>query len=119
MSSLTAVRQLVLELYPHLFANQVWNFDSGKPFLHDWWSQDSEIVTFETYDTQLSEAYLQVSHCRGYEKSWSVSNIAVTNAVSALVMVSDLSSVNGSDSGEEGIEEGGNNSEQGGIEQFD
>lgn len=43
----------------------------------------------------------------------------MTNAVSALVMVSNLSAVNGSDPGEEGIEEGGNNSEQGGIEQFD
>ena len=119
MSSLTAVRQLVLELYPHLFANQVWNFDSGKPFLYDWWSQGNECVTFENYDTQLPEAYLQLRHCRGYKKSWSVSNVAVINAVYALVMVSNLSSVNGSDSGEESIEEGGNSSEQGGIEQFD
>ena len=119
MSSLTAVRQLVLELYPHLFANQVWNFDSGKPFLFDWWSQGSDFVTFENYDAQIPEAYLQLRHCRGYKESWSVSNIAVINAVYALVMVSNLSSVNGSDSGEESIEEGGNSSEQGGIEQFD
>ena len=106
MSSLTAVRQLVLELYPHLFENQVWNFDSGKPFLYDWWSQGNECVTFENYKTQLPEAYFQLRHCVGYEKSWSVSNIAVTNAVYALVMVSNLSSVNGSDSGKESIEEG-------------
>ena len=28
--SLTAVRQLVLELYPRLFVEQVWNFDSSQ-----------------------------------------------------------------------------------------
>ena len=119
MSSLTAVRQLVLELYPRLFVDQVWNFDSGKPFLYDWWSQGEDFVTYETYLTQLPGAYLQLRDCRGYEKFWSVSNISVANAVYALVMVSNFSSGNGSDSEEEGIEESGNTSEQGGIEEFD
>ena len=104
VSSLTAVRQLVLDLYPHLSTDQVWNFDSGKPFLYDWWSQGEEYVTLETYFSQLPGAYLQLSYCSGCTKSWSVSNIAVSNAVCALVMVSNISSGNGSDSEEEGIE---------------
>ena len=118
-SSLTAVRQLVLELYPRLFQGQVWNFDSGKPFLYDCWSQGEDIVTYHTYFTQIPGAYLWLRNCPGYRKSWSVSNISVANAVYALVMLSNFSSGNGSDSEEEGIEESGNNSEQGGIEEFD
>ena len=123
MSSLTAVRQRVLELYPHLFVDQVWNFDSGKPVLYDLWSQGEEFLTHETYHTQLPVAYRQLWYCRGYRKSWSVSNIAVVNFVYALVMVSNFSSGNGFDweeeGIEEGIEEGRSNSEQGGIEEFD
>ena len=123
MSSLTAVRQRVLELYPLLFVDQVWNFDSGKPVLYDLWSQGEEFLTHETYHTQLPVAYRQLWYCRGYRKSWSVSNIAVVNFVYALVMVSNFSSGNGFDweeeGIEEGIEEGGSNSEQGGIEEFD
>ena len=123
MSSLTAVRQRVLELYPHLFVDQVWNFDSGKPVLYDLWSQGEEFLTHETYHTQLPVAYRQLWYCRGYRKSWSVSNIAVVNFVYALVMVSNFSSGNGFDweeeGIEEGIEEGRSNSELGGIEEFD
>lgn len=47
----------------------------------------------------------------------------MTNFVYALVMVSNFSSGNGFDweeeGTEEGMEEGGSNSEQGGIEEFD
>ena len=87
------------------------------------WSQGEEFVLEKTYHTQLPFAYLQLRYCRGHRKSWSVSNIAVANFVYALVMVSNFSSGNGFDWEEEGIEEGmeegGSNSEQGGIEEFD
>ena len=55
--SLTAVRQLVLEFYPRLFVEQVWNFDSGKPFLRDWWSQNEEfeIITYTLYTSKNNE----------------------------------------------------------------
>ena len=87
--SLTAVRQLVLEVYPRLFVEQVWNFDSGKPFLQDWWSQDEEfeIVTDILYTLQQPRGARR--WCAGFRKSWSVSNIPVMNAVYALIMFSD------------------------------
>ena len=87
--SLTAVRQLVLEFYPRLFVEQVWNFDSGKPFLHDWWTENEEleIVTSTLYTLQMPRD----AHCwcGGFLKSWSVSNVAVMNAVYALMLFSD------------------------------
>lgn len=103
---MTAVRQLVLELYPRLFVEQVWNFDSGKPFLHDRWSQDLEyeILTNILYSFQHPRDARE--WCTGYLKSWSVSNMAVMKAVYVLMMVSDLNS-------EQGIEEGERNSDQG------
>ena len=76
-------------------------------------------MTYHTYFTQIPGDYLWLRDCPGYRKSWSVTNISVANAVYALVMLSNFSSGNGSDSEEEGIEESGNNSEQGGIEEFD
>ena len=87
--SLTAVRQLVLEVYPRLFVEQVWNFDSGKPFLHDWWSQNEEfeIITYTLYTSQKQRDALR--WCAGFRKSWSVSNMAVMNAVYALMLFSD------------------------------
>ena len=104
--SLTAVRQLVLELYPRLFVEQVWNFDSGKPFLQDRWSQDLEyeILTNILYSFQQPRDARE--WCTGYLKPWSVSNMAVMKAVYVLMMVSDLNS-------EQGIEEGERNSDQG------
>ena len=88
--SLTAVRQLVLQLYPQLFLEQVWNFDSGKPFLHDWWLENEE---FEI-KTLFSVYFLQTPRdafnwCAGCLESWSVSNVAVINAVYALMFFSD------------------------------
>ncbi|XP_068684702.1 uncharacterized protein [Montipora foliosa] len=34
-SSLTAVRQLIVELYPYIFDFQVWNVKTGRPLLYD------------------------------------------------------------------------------------
>ena len=87
--SLTAVRQLVLELYPRLFAEQIWNFDSGKPFLLDWWPQEEEIIDRLLYSNQITP-FLH-DWCAGYFRSWSVSNMAVVNAVHALMMFSEYS----------------------------
>ena len=104
--SLTAVRQLVLELYPRLFVEQVWNFDSGKPFLHDWWSQDLECEILTNILCSFQHPRDAREWCTGSLKSWSVSNMAVMKAVYVLMMVSDLNS-------EQGIEEGERNSHQG------
>ena len=87
--SLTAVRQLVLEVYPRLFVEQVWNFDSGKPLLHDWWSENEEfeIITDTLYTLQQPRD----ARCwgSGFRKSWSVSNMAVMNAIYALMLFSE------------------------------
>ena len=50
--SLTVVRELVLEFYPRMFENQVWNFDSGKSLLHDLFHQGKE-MTYLKYTYQL------------------------------------------------------------------
>ena len=87
--SLTAVRQLVLEFYPRLFVEQVWNFNSGQPFLHEWWSENEEfeIITRSLYSLHLPrDAH---NWCAGFLKSWSVPNMAVMNAVHALMLFSD------------------------------
>ena len=86
---MTAVRQLGLEVYTRLFVEQVWNFDSGKPLLHDWCSENEEfeIITDTLYTLQQPRDAGRWG--AGFRKSWSVSNMAVMNAFYALMLFSD------------------------------
>ena len=88
-SSITAVRQYVLEFYPYLFENQLWDFYTGKPFLFYFWNEACEIpMSFESYDAHLPDSsskwveFCGLSHSKANKVS--VCNIAVDNAVSVL-----------------------------------
>ena len=93
-SSITAVRQYVLEFYPYLFENQLWDFYTGKPFLFYFWNEACEMpMSFESYDAHLPDSsskwveFCGLSHSKANKVS--VCNIAVDNAVSVLRKLCD------------------------------
>ena len=93
-SSITAVCQYVLEFYPYLFENQLWNFYTGKPFLFYFWNEVCEMpMSFESYDAHLPDSSWEwVEFCGlSYSKANKVSvcTIAVDNAVSVLRKLCD------------------------------
>ncbi|XP_068722890.1 uncharacterized protein [Montipora capricornis] len=84
-SSLRAVRQLIVELYPYIFDFQVWNVHNGRPLLYDVFSLSVQLNEF-TY-------FWHVRHGRQLKglygitaKASSISNIAVANAVYAVTL---------------------------------
>ncbi len=82
-SSLAAVRQLVIELYPWIFNYQVWDLQSGKPVLQQVFSQGVQLNPF-TYFCHVSCAYSecgQLMGCSGIEEAMSVCNIAAVTVV--------------------------------------
>ena len=84
--SLAAVRQLIIELYPHIFQYQVWNFKTGRPLLQDAFHTGIQLNLF-TYFCHVSGAFDEWGKdvgCSGIEKVVSVCNTAVVNAVYAL-----------------------------------
>jgi len=84
--SLAAVRQLIVELYPHIFQYQVWNFQTGRPLLQDAFHPGIQLNLF-TYFCHVSGAFDEWGKdvgCSGIEKAVSVCNTAVVNAVYAL-----------------------------------
>ena len=93
-SSITAVRQYVLEFYPYLFENQLWDFYTGKPFLFYFWNEACEMpMSFESYDAHLPDSsskwveFCGLSHSKANKVS--VCNIVVDNAVSVLRKLCD------------------------------
>ena len=54
-SSLAAVRQLVIELYPRMFQYQVWNFQTGRPLLQDVMFSGVQLNSF-TYFCHVASA---------------------------------------------------------------
>ena len=91
--SLTVVRQCVLEFYPLLFQNQVWDFNTGKPFLHLFWNEDRE-MSYVYYRHQLPSRIdewneFSCPHHLGPSEKVSVCNIAVDNAVWVLKKLCD------------------------------
>ena len=85
-SSLSAVRQLIIELYPQIFQYQVWNLQTGRSLLEDAFCQSVQLNPF-TYVCHVSCAGIKrpwILKCSGIFKAWSFSNIAVLNAVYSL-----------------------------------
>ena len=82
-SSLKAIRQLVVALYPLIFNHQVWDLRTGMPLLQQVFSNDSQLNPF-TYlchvTCAFSEYRLKVE-CSGIENAVSVCNIAAIIAV--------------------------------------
>ena len=82
-SSLSAVRQLIIELYPHIFQYQVWNIQTGRPILEDAFCRSVQLNPF-TYICHVSCADIKLRGCSGTYGALSFANIAVMNAVYTL-----------------------------------
>ena len=95
-SSLSVVRDFIIELYPHIFHFQVWDTLTGRPLLLDVFSSESQLNSF-SYFCHLAGAFdkwgIEVG-CSGMDKAVSVCNIAVVNAVYALWNLELMRSVN-------------------------
>ena len=82
-SSLAAVRQLVIEIYPWIFNYQVWDLQTGMPVLQQVFSHDVQLNPF-TYLCHVtcasSECGLKIG-CSGIESALSVCNLAAVTAV--------------------------------------
>ena len=81
-SSLSAVRQLIIELYPHIFQYQVWNLQTGRPILEDAFCGSVQLNPF-TYVCHVIWA-VEILECFGTFEALSFANIAVMNAVYTL-----------------------------------
>ena len=80
--SLAAIRQLIIELYPHIFQYQVWNFQTGRPLLQEVFNQGVQLDPF-TYFCHVSSAsnnWGREMACVDIGKAVTVCNIAVFNA---------------------------------------
>ena len=95
-SSLSVVREFIIELYPHIFHFQIWNILTGRPLLLDVFSSESQLNSF-SYFCHIAGAFdkwgVEVG-CSGMDKAVSVCNIAVVNAVYALWNLELMRSVN-------------------------
>ncbi|KAL9974417.1 hypothetical protein ACROYT_G011444 [Oculina patagonica] len=82
-SSLAAVRQLVIELYPRIFDYQVWDLQTGMPVLQQIFSQEVQLnpFTYLCHVTYVASEWGLKMECSGIEKAISVCNIAAVNAV--------------------------------------
>ena len=81
--SLSAVRQLVIELYPLIFNHQVWNLQTGMPVLQQVFSKGIQLNPL-TYLCHMACAFSKCARemgCTGIERAMSVCNIAVVNAL--------------------------------------
>ena len=86
-SSLSAVRQLVIELYPQIFQYQVWNLETGRSLLEDAFCRSVQLNPF-TYVCHVSCAVIKLDKMlafSGTDETLSFANIAVLNAVHTLV----------------------------------
>ena len=85
-ASLAAVRQLVVELYPHIFQCQIWNLQTGRSPLQDVLSLNDQLDPF-VYFYHMSFVFHmwgEKTGVSGVDKALSVCNIAVANAALAL-----------------------------------
>ena len=85
-ASLETVRQVIIDLYPHIFRYQVWNFQTGKPLLQEVFHLGVQLNSFAYFChvTSAFDMWAKKMGCIGTDKAVSVCNIAVVNAVYAL-----------------------------------
>ena len=86
-SSLSTVRQLIIEFYPQIFQYQVWNLQTGRSLLEDAFCRSVQLNPF-TYVCHVSCAVIKLDKMpafSGIDKALSFANIAVLNAVHTLV----------------------------------
>ena len=86
-SSLLAVRQLIIEVYPQMFKYQVWNLQTGRSLMEDAFCRSVQLNPF-TYVCHVSYPRIKQPwklECSGIHEALSFANIAVLNAVYSLV----------------------------------
>jgi len=84
--SLATVRQLIIDLYPHIFQYQVWNFQTGRPQLQEVFHPGVQLNPF-TYLCHMTSAFDNWGRnieCSDIDSAVSITNIAIFNAVSML-----------------------------------
>ena len=89
ISSLSAVRRLISDLYPRIFYYQVWNLQTGRSLLENAFCQGGQLNPI-TYVCHLTSAFTKLRGrmwCSGIDKAVSIANIATVNAVYALECV--------------------------------
>ena len=81
--SLSVVRQLVIELYPLIFNDQVWDLQTGTPKLQQVFSKGIQLnpITYLCHVTCALSKCAREMGCTGIERAMSVCNIAVVNAL--------------------------------------
>ena len=84
-SSLVAVRELIIDLYPQIMTDQVWNFETGEPVLQDAFSDDVELPDCWFCALNLPDHLNE--WCSGEVDVGFVCNFAVINAVWALMQL--------------------------------
>ena len=86
-SSLSAVRQLISDLYPHIFYYQIWNFQTGRSLLEDAFCEGGQLNAFSYVCHLAPYAFTKLNEtmsCCGINKAISIANFATVNAVYAL-----------------------------------
>ena len=86
-SSLSAVRQLISDLYPRIFYYQVWNFQTGRSLLEDTFCQGGQLNLFSYVCHLAPYAFTKLNETMwhsGINKAVSIANFATVNAVYAL-----------------------------------
>ena len=86
-SSLSAVRQLISDLYPRIFYYQVWNFQTGRSLLEDAFCQGGQLNPFFYVCHLAPYAFTKLNEtmrCCGINKAVSIANFATVNAIYAL-----------------------------------
>ena len=89
-SSLSAVRQLITDLYPHIFHYQVWNFQTGRSLLEDAFCQGGQLNRFSYVCHLAPYAFTKLNETMwhsGINKAVSIADFATVNAVYALECV--------------------------------
>ena len=86
-SSLSAVRQLISDLYPRIFYYQFWNFQTGRSLLEDTFRQGGQLNPFSSVCHLAPYAFTKLNETMwrcGINKSVSIADFATVNAVYAL-----------------------------------
>ena len=82
-SSLSEVRKLIIDLYPQIITDQLWNFETGISVLQDAFSGDVDLpdIFFESPSLPSNPQFW----CSGFSEAYTVRNYAVIHAVWALM----------------------------------
>ena len=86
-SSLSAVRQVISDLYPHIFYYQFWNFQTGRSLLEDAFCQGGQLNPFSYVCHLAPYSFTKLNETMWYSginKAVSIANFATVNAVYAL-----------------------------------